>query len=273
MSALYPNPPQAANKVVEGLQYFYSWTPRFPQLTSIQPNSSAAASYSTVGLQLSTPVFSTANPVTRLGRHVQQASAASPTDAGFYIAVNPAATAGFPIFFPGAANDAGMKFTAWVGIDSVCGSVALARTLSGPTAINGAPISGTAINAAAAIWIGLYNEGAGGGLRFGYKNSGGAITRLDSGEIPQTIYSAYQLWRLDFTFDPVGPFTYYQLAYMNAANTALVPVLNGRTSGFNPGRIPLSYAHCVNTGAAGNATDIFIASVELTGYPYGRLSK
>lgn len=272
MSMLYPNPPQAQDKIQQGLQYLWSWAPRFPTLTTLQPNGGAAA-YSTVGPQLSTPVLSTLNPVTRIGRQVQQASAGSPTDAGLYIAVNPASTAGFAAFFPGEANDAGFRVTAWCGIDSVCGSVALSRFLSGPAAINGAPISGIAITAAAAIWIGLYNEGAGGGLRFGYKNSGGAIVRLDTGQIPQSIYSAYQLWRADYVFDPIGPFTYYQLSYMNAANTSLVPVLNGRTSGFAPGRIPLTYAHCVNTGAAGNATDVFVASVEILGYPYGRLSK
>lgn len=272
MSFQIPNPPQQPDKVLEGLQYFYAWAPRLPQLTTLQGAAGNVQAYSTVGLALSTPVFSTLNPVTRLGRTVQQASASSSVDCGFYIAVNPASTAGFPIFFPGTENDAGFKMTAWAGIDSVCGNIAIATSLFGACAINGAPISGTAIDAAAAIWMGLYNQGAGGGLRFGYKNSGGAITRLDTGQIPQSLYSPYQLWRMDLTFDPVGPTSRYALSYMSPSHQ-LVPVLNGSTQGFNPGRIPLTYAHCTRTGAAGNATDIFIASVQIIGYPYGRLSK
>lgn len=276
MGGINPNPPTEESKVEAGLQFLYNWNVRAynTAAAAVVPASAAATSLTTAGAQVFSPAASTLNRVTRLPRGVQQTGAGVNVNCGWASVYNVPSVGGS--VFPADNGDAaGFRLRLYAGTDSVVGSVATTIMLS--AAYAGSllvPVTGTLITNNALAWIGLYNLGVGGGVRFGYKLVGsGVITNLDRGGSEfSTLWSPYQAWLLDIQCSPNGPQTFYSVSTLNAAGTAYVPLLVGSSTVFNPGRIPFGFVHAAQTTVAANNTDLFLSNASLLTYPYGPLS-
>lgn len=275
MSFLNPNPTPEVSAIVRGLQLFYSYGVRNLNNTApaVVASNANALAMSAVGTQVFAPVFGTLNAVTRVPREVRQSGAAANANCGWTVD-NSGATAG-ACTFPAQNGDAGYRTRIYCGTDSVVGNVATTQLLCGVGRTGGGPTPsvGIPLTNAALAWIGVYNLGAGGGLRFGFKQPGGAvITPLDVAGVLDNLWSAYRGWLIDINFDPRGPMTYFSVSLLNAAGSSFDPLLVGSTSQFNPGRISMGPWHVAMPTVAANNTDLWFSNATQVSNPFGTLS-
>ena len=272
MSFLNPNPPQEVSAIVRGLQMFYAYGTRNMNSASpaVSPSAANALAISAIGAQLFSPTYSTLNPVTRIPREVRQSGAAANANCGWFVDNTGAGAC----TFPAQNGDAGYRTRLYCGTDSVVGGVATTQLVSGVARTGGGAVPGSiAMNNAAISWMGLYNEGAGGGLRFGFKPAGSVvITALDVAGSLAGLWAPYQGWLIDIHFDPRGPRTYYSVSQLNAAGSSFDPVLIGSTVAFNPGRISMGPWHVARPTVAASNTDLWFLNATQLAYPLGSLS-
>lgn len=272
MGALLPNPPIEPNAFAVGTQLLFAYATQNVTTASpiVAPAAGNARPITAAGTQLAGPVFSTLNGVTRIFREVRQSGAAANVNCGWSV------TNTFGVgacMFPGANGDGGFRTRLWCGTDSVVGAIASTRMLCGITGGSTAtPAAAVPLTNAAANWFGVYNLGAGGGLRFGFKIAGGAITNLDVGGELTPLWAAYQGWAVDIFCSPNGPRTFYSVGRLNAAATAYEPLLVGSTVLYNPGRVCFGPTFVAMPSAAGQNTDIYLCNATQTAYPFGTLS-
>lgn len=275
MGALLPNPPIELNPIVGATQLLYSYAVRNvnnsgPQVVAAYANSIAITA---TGTQVISPTNSTLNGVTRIPREVRQSGAGANAGAGWNVDNNSATGA---CVFPGANGDGGFRTRIYCGMDAQVGSVAVMRSLTGIGRSGGGAMPSVAIplTNAAVAWMGVYNLGAGDGLRFGYKVSGAAtIFPLDDGTQLDSLWAPYTGWYVDIFCSPNGPRTFYTVAKLNAAATAYEPLLVGSTTLFNPGRVSMGpWHHCLTSAAGGNSTDSYFCAATQLAYPFGSLS-
>lgn len=273
MGSQNPNPPTPSSPFESGDQLLFAYALR--NVATAAPTIAQAAgnaqNITAAGTQLAGPVFSTLNQVTRIYREVRQSGAAANVNCGW------AVTNTFNVgacMFPGANGDGGFRIRLKCGTDSVVGAVASTQLLCGITASSTpVPVSGTPLTTSALSWFGIYNLGAGGGLRFGFKPAGTAvITNLDVGTELASLWAAYQGWAVDIFCSPNGPRTFYSVGRLNAAATAYEPVLVGQTTLFAPGRVCFGPTHVAMPTQAANNTDIYLCNATAVAYPFGSLS-
>jgi len=275
VGGINPNPPATEDPVTTGRQFLYRYTMRNVTTASaaIIAADGAAQTVGAAGAQLVGPVFSTLNPVTRMFREVRQSGAVANANCGWYCSNTFQNGAGF---FPGQNGDAGFRVRMNVGTDSQVGSINTTQLLSGITGSTLAlPVSSTTLTNNAASWLGLYNLGAGGGIRFGFKPPGtGVITNLDNGVDLSSLWAAYQGWYIDIFCSPNGPMTFFTVSRLNAAGTAYSPLLVGSAAFavYNPGRFSFNWTHVAMPTVAANNTDLFACGATQVCYPLGSFS-
>lgn len=271
--------PPSDSPLSDGRQVVYSLGPMcINDNDAVDANSGnwsqSASNFNTSGTAGIAIVDSLLNAVTRTGRVCRSAQGgAANTVAGFYVVAQNSAAGRYNILFPGQNRDAGCKMFMYGGTDSVVSTLATTEMLFGAlSALNRVPQAGNGLTAAGNAWIGLYSD-ATGDLRFGYKNVGGAIVRLDGGALtPNLTWAPYQFWRVAFDFNPNGPTTTYSLSYMDAAGINFVPAVRGSTTGFNPGRFAIGPTWYAMRRTAGERLDMWLSNMTIVAYPYGSLS-
>lgn len=276
MGCIIPNPPTKEDPITTGLQALYTYTVRNENSTGVDVVSGGGASSATqaitaTGTQVAFPTYSALNSTTKLQRAVRQSGAAANVNAGWGVVYNSSPGAAV---FPIANGAGGFRLRMICGFDDAVGAVASTQFLSGAVSASlNIPVAGTPITNNALAWIGLYNQGAGGGLHFGFKPTGtGVITQLDTGNELAALWAPYAAWYVDIFCSPNGPRTFYSVGLLNAGGTAFAPVLVGQTVLFAPGAISFAPMHVGMPTAAGQNTNLFLLNATLVAYLAGSLS-
>ena len=269
--------PPPSNPFVDGRQVVYQFGPRVvldnDAVDANQGNwAIGTGEFNTSGTAGIVIASSTLNAVTRTPRVVRSArGAGANVFAGIFVVAGNSAAQRYNLRFPGQVRDSGIKMVMWGGIDANASTLATTQFLfGGLSALNRVPQPGNGLTAAGNAWLGMYSD-ATGDVRFGYKNVGGAVTRLDGGSFPN-LWGAYTFWRFEMFCNPNTLRTTYSLSYMNAAGTALVSAIRGSTGDFNPGRFPVGPNWFATRATGGETLDMWMANCTLIGYPFGGLS-
>lgn len=276
MGGINPNPPVEESPFATAFQTLFTYSVRNQNSTGVDVISEGGASSTTQGItsagtQVSFPTYSTLNAVTTLPRAVRQSGALANANAGWGVIYNSSPGA---VVFPLADGAGGFRIRMICGFDDAVGAVASTQFLSGAVSASLlVPVASTPITNNAPAWIGLYNQGAGGGLHFGFKLSGsGVITQLDTANELAGLWAPYSAWYIDIQCSPNGRRTFYSVGRLNAGGTAFSPLLVGQTTLFLPGAISFAPMHVGMPTAAGQNTNVFWLSATQVAYLAGSLS-